>query len=83
MLELLKKDWSQDIVDIMDELEDLNERYHEARRRAENLVEDLTNAKRVVINPSLGLIFVSTESPAQQIKRLSARVRELEAALRV
>jgi hypothetical protein len=83
MLELLKKDWPQDLVDVMADLEDLNERYHEARRRAEFLVESITNAKRITINPSFGQIFVSTESHAQQIARLSARIRELEAALPV
>ena len=81
MIEFAKKDWPQDLVDTMADLEDLHERCCEVRERAEFLVEMVTNAERVVINPSHGRIFVATESREQQIARLSARIRELEAGL--
>jgi hypothetical protein len=83
MLEFLKKDWPQDLVDAMAAFKAADKQCFEARRRAYAIVENLTNAKRININPTHGHIYVVMESHAQQIARLSARIRELEAALRV
>lgn len=79
MIEFAKQDWPQELVDTMADLEDLHERCREVRERAEFLVEMVTNAASVQINPIFGRIFVETESHEQKIARLSARIRELEA----
>jgi len=81
--ELLKKDWPKNLVDAMAALAVADKQCGEARRRAYAIVENLTNTKRINIDSTHGHIYVVVESHAQQIARLSARIRELEAALSV